>query len=59
VEPCVVGGYPRGAHVQYINQDAGVPPQQLTRDLYEGGAMGWGHPKRVEPSDMDLDEERS
>jgi len=37
VEPRNAGEDSRGAHVQYINQDAEVPPQRWTWDLYEGG----------------------
>jgi transposase len=31
-------------------------PTAMNRGIYEGGAVGRGHPERVEPSDMDPDE---
>jgi len=41
------------------NPGCGGFPTAMNRDLYEGGAVGRGHPKRVEPSDMDPDEKGS
>ena len=34
----------------------GTFPQRWPPDTWMKGAVGWGHPKRAEPSDMDPDE---
>jgi len=51
MEPRNAGEDPRGAHMQSINQDAEVPLQRWTWDLYEGGTVGWGHLERVDADD--------
>jgi hypothetical protein len=41
------------------NPGCGSYPTAMNRGIDEGRAVGRGHPKRVEPNDMDPDEKGS
>jgi|GEM_PF-1143169 len=63
VKPCNVGGDPtQGLHGYTERREKPRMrgfPTAMNRGIDEGRAVGWGRPKRVEPSDMDPDEKGS